>query len=83
MKGDVITRETDQWGEHKVITQRNGIQVRLLEKPSQAYIDKMAAKAVIQAEADAAQKIIDDREKLIKDRMRQIAVDELTAEGKL
>lgn len=80
---DKIYFEEDKSGKHKVIEKPNGIKIRLLKEPSQWYKDKQAKRAAEAAERQAARKIIDDREKLIKDKMRELAITELEAEGKI
>lgn len=83
MKIKEIRTEEDINGIHKVIEYTNGVCVKMLRKPSKYYTDKMAARAEEsrilreQKEAQFAQ------EKLIKDKMREIALRELTEEGKI
>ena len=78
-----IYYEEDKIGRHKVIEQPNGIKIRLLKEPSDWYKKKQAKNA----EKAKADKIVSDekaaREKLIAERMREIAVRELESEGKL
>ena len=81
MKIKEIRTETDENGEFKVMEQTNGIAVRILRKPSNSYKAKAKERADAQKIKDDAQKVIDDKEKLIKGRMRQIAIDQLRAEG--
>ena len=76
-----ITYEDDKSGRHKVITQDNGIQVRLLQEPSKWYRDKMAARAVIENEKRALQEVEQRKQAIIKERYEKLAVDELKREG--
>ncbi|MCP4651434.1 MAG: hypothetical protein GY853_15315 [PVC group bacterium] len=75
--------ETTEHGEFKVQTQSNGIKVRILKKPSASYKAKMEKRA----EAEKARQVIEDerlaRERLIKERMRDIAIKQLEDEGKI
>ena len=75
--------ETDKNGKHKIIEQSNGIIIRLLKEPSKEYIKKKEKHEAVEADRLKKEKVIHDREKLIKDRMRDIAIAELEKEGKI
>ena len=76
-----IYYEEDKIGRHKVIEQPNGIKIRLLKEPSEWYKEKKKKKA----DEERARKAIADeakaRESLIKQRMRDIAEQQLISEG--
>ena len=75
--------ETDEIGVHKVTEYPNGRKIRVLKEPSEWYQEKQAKraeKARIDAEVKRAEQ---EKEKLIKQKMRELAIKELTAEGKL
>jgi len=80
---DKIYFEEDKSGRHKVIEKPNGIKVRLLQEPSKWYKDKQAKRAAEDKIKQDAKKIVDDRERLIKDKMRELAIKELEQEGRL
>lgn len=75
--------ETDQNGEHEVIEQSNGISIKSLKIPSKEYKEKTERMKVEQQKRKEAQKIIVDKEKKIKDKMREIAIRELKESGEL
>ncbi len=78
-----IYYEEDKIGRHKVIEQPNGIKIRLLKEPSEWYRDKQQKKADAERVKREELAEIKAKEKLITERMREIAVRELEAEGKL
>lgn len=78
-----ITYETDHQGKWKVIEQTNGIKVRLLREPSEEYKKKMQTRKEAQKIKDAEKKVKMDREKLINEKMRELAIKQLEKEGKL
>lgn len=80
---DVWREETDSQGVWKVKEQRNGVKVRLLREPSQEYKAKMKARQEANAIKEAEKKIERDREKLIQEKMRELAIKQLEKEGKL
>lgn len=75
--------ETDELGEHKVIEQKNGIKIRLLKKPSKEYAAKLKVRGEKEKERMAKEKVEQDKEKLIRDKMRQLAIQDLEKEGKI
>ena len=78
-----ITKEINERGEYKVIEQKNGIKVKLLKVPSEEYKEKKRLKY---EEKKKKMKTRDEKrakEKLIQERMRQIAERELEEEGLL
>lgn len=83
MKYKNIYFEEDEKGKHKVLEQANGIKIKLLREPSEAYKAKMAERA----EADRIKMESEDKkradEKLINDKMKELAIAELKKEGKL
>lgn len=78
-----IYTETDHIGEHKVIEHKNGVKVRILKKQSSEYAKKLKKykEKEIQNEKDRLEK--ENKEKIITDKMREIAIAELKKEGKL
>jgi hypothetical protein len=78
-----VYTETDNLGEHKVIDKENGVKIRILRKPSEEYKAKLQARAEKEKERMAKEKIEQDRNKLITQRMREIAERELKNEGKI
>lgn len=75
--------ETNNCGEHKVLEQQNGIKIKLLRKPTPEYLEKLRERARQEEERRQEEKIQEAREKLIKQRMREIAIKELEDEGLL
>lgn len=73
----------DNIGTHKVIEQKNGITVKILEKPSSEYRKKMTKNKKIHAEIKKAERERAEREKLIQDKIRELAIQELEKEGKI
>ena len=75
--------EEDAQGKWKVMEQKNGVKVRLLREPSEEYKKKIAERKerakIAQAERDEKQK----REKMINDKIRELAIKQLEKEGKL
>jgi len=78
-----IYNETNEIGTHKVIEKPNGIKIKLLQEPSESYKAKMKKRADEEKIKQAEQDIINQREKLIKDKMRELAIQELEKEGKI
>jgi len=75
--------ETDENGKHKVFEHKNGIKVRLLIEPSKKYKDKMEKNRLeLKKQQDEKRKVI-EKEKFIKDKIRELAIKELEEEGKL
>jgi len=83
MKKDKVEIIKTKRGKEKIITQPNGIKVIILQKPNIEYrkkMDKIKAEHV---------KILDIKNKkraenkLIKDEIRQIAIERLKEKGKL
>jgi len=89
LKDEVIMKiketrmETNDQGEWKVQEQSNGISVRILKNPSEEYKKKLKDRQGKQKISDDIQKGRLEQDRLIKDRMREIAVRELQEEGKL
>lgn len=75
--------EEDKIGKHKVIEHDNGIKVRILREPSEWYKEKQRVNAEKEAVRQAELQAKQEQEKLIKDKMRELAIAELTKEGKL
>ena len=73
----------DELGEHKIIKQKNGITIKILRKPSAEYKKKIEErnKIYIKNKEESRQK--KEKEKLIKNKMRELAIKELEKEGKL
>ena len=80
---DVWREEKDAQGTWKVKEQRNGVKVRLLREPSPEYKAKMKARREADAKREAEKKVERDREKLIQDKIRELAIKQLEKEGKL
>ena len=78
-----IYEETDNIGRHKVIEQPNGIKIRILREPSEWYREKTKKNAERDAVRRAEEEEKIAREKLIKDKMRELAIVELEKEGKM
>lgn len=78
-----IMYEHDEWGEHKVITQPNGIKVRILRNPSKKYKDKMKAREAADKARRAEKEAASAQEKLIQAKIRELAVAALKSEGKI
>lgn len=75
--------EENEWGRYKIKEKSNGIKVRLLIEPSQAYKDKMAKRqAEFKVKYEAEQKEL-EKKKLIDSKMRELAIKQLQDEGKL
>lgn len=75
--------EEDKIGKHRVIEQGNGIKIRILEKPSEWYKEKQKKNAEVQQKIMAEKQIEKDREKLIREKMRELAETALKEEGKI
>lgn len=71
------------YGTEHVITKKNGISIRLLVEPSEEYKAVLAARAAAAQEEQEAQATAASKEKLISDKMRELAIAELEKEGKL
>ena len=80
---DVWREEKDLQGTWKVKEQRNGVKVRLLRDPSPEYKAKMKARREANAIKEAEKKIERDREKLIQEKIRELAIKQLEKEGKI
>ena len=78
-----IKEVTDELGTHRVVTQKNGITVKYLIKPSEKYLKKMQDREQKILEKKEEKRKIKERDKLINDRMRDIAIRELEKEGKI
>lgn len=77
------TYETNEQGKHKVIEQSNGVTVKILEEPSEKYMEKIKVR---QEKNRINRKIAAEKqakENLIKNKMREIAIKELEEEGKI
>jgi hypothetical protein len=75
--------EENQWGKYKIIEQTNGVKIKILQNPSDAYKEKMKKhKDEYDKNRSIKQKKIDE-EKLIKDRIKELAIKELKKEGKI
>jgi hypothetical protein len=75
--------EEDHQGKWKVMTQKNGVKVRLLREPSDEYKKKLAARKEASKIQQAAKDEKQKREKLINDKIRELAIAQLEKEGKL
>ena len=73
--------ETDSSGVHKVIEQPNGIKIRLLREPSDAYRAKMQVRAETDAIRRAEENEKSNIRKKIEDKKKQMAIDELLKTG--
>ena len=78
-----IYYETDAIGKHKVLDYGNGKKIRVLKEPSEAYAEKQKKRAEAEKEKRAEREAGQEKEKLIRDKMRELAIAELTKEGKL
>ena len=78
-----VTYETDKRGEHKVIEQSNGVKIKLLQKPSAAYLKQIEKEAKKSAKLADEKRKKRDEEKLIQEKMRELAIAQLKKEGKL
>lgn len=88
-----IYYEEDKNGKHKVLDYSkydennkligNKKTVRILQEPSKWYIDKQKKNQERLAEKKLESKKIAEREKLIKEKMRELAIAELQKEGKI
>jgi hypothetical protein len=74
---------TDEWGLHERRCMSNGCNVTILKKPSKAYIDKQKKRKEESMKRMEEKNKKKEREKLIRDRMRENAIKELKAEGLL
>jgi hypothetical protein len=79
----IVTWEETDMGKFKVLEQANGVKVKILKEPSKKWKDKQAARTKIEKELQAQRKIKSDEEKLIQDKMREMAVAALKKEGKI
>lgn len=77
------TTEETKFGTEKVKTQKNGVQVRINTKPSTWYKDKLAARAVIEAERQAVEDEKTAIRNKIEDEKKKQAIDELLKNGKI
>ena len=77
------TIEKTAIGEEKVKTQKNGVGVRLLQKPSKEYAAKMKKKAEAEKARQAEEDIKATEEKKISDEIRQMAIERLQQRGEL
>lgn len=78
-----IYYEEDKKGKHKVFKKKNGVTVRILREPSEEHKLKMAKKAEKQRLKQEEEQAKLEKERLIKSKMRELAIKELEAEGKL
>ena len=76
-------KETNENGEYSIKEFSNGIIVKSLTKPSEKYKNKIIENKKAQEIKKAEKKKAREREKLIQDRMKEIAIRELKEEGKL
>ena len=76
-------KEVDHLGEHSVKEYPNGVKVRNLVKPSNEFKDKIKKRHAESLKKNEVKKKEKAREKLIQERMRDIAIRELEKEGKL
>ena len=83
VKAEHYTIEETWFGTEHVREQKNGIKVRTNVAPSAEYKDRMEERAAIEAERAAEEAKIMAREKLINDKMRELAIAELEKEGAL
>ena len=77
-----IYTETDDLGEHKVID-KGKVKIRILGKPSKEYKAKLKKRAEKEKKRMEQEQQEQKRNKLITNRMREIAERELEKEGKL
>ena len=73
----------DDLGEHEIIKQKNGITIKLLKKPSKEYKKKIEKRNEVYKKNKEESRKKRDIEKLIKDKMRELAIKELKKEGKI
>lgn len=73
----------DEWGTHLVTKYKNGIVTSILLEPSEKYLEKMAKKNKEREKYKKEMKIKQVKEKLIQDKMRELAIKELEKEGKI
>jgi hypothetical protein len=83
VKYPIVSYEENEWGRYKVLTQANGVRVKILREPSEKYRDKMAKRAAEEKKRQAELKVKKDKEKLINDKMREMAIKALEKEGKI
>jgi len=76
-------KEKDNIGEHKVKESSNGVKVRILKKPSSQYKKKMERRAKKDLKLKEEKEKMEARERLIKKKMRDLAIEELKKEGKI
>ena len=75
--------ETDNIGVHKVIEYPNGRKIRVLKEPSEWYKEKQRKKAEAAKIEAESRRVAQEKENLIKQKMRELAIKELEAEGKM
>lgn len=75
--------EEDKNGLYNVIEQDNGVKVRTLKKPSKSYRKKMDDRRKADIERMKEEKESSGKERLIKEKMRELAIKELEKEGKI
>jgi len=73
----------DELGEHKEITQDNGIKIKILKNPSKLYLDKIKIRNDIQVEKTIEHNKNMEIRKLIDDQIKQDAIAKLKLSGKL
>ena len=76
-------KNKDEWGEYSIKEYSNGIVVKSLTKPSKKYKDKIEKRQVEHKKKQAEKEKVKAREKLIQEKMRELAIKELKKEGKL
>jgi hypothetical protein len=83
VKYPIVAYEENEWGRYKVLTQANGVKVKILREPSEKYRDKMKKRHAEEKKRQAELKVKKDKEKLINDKMREMAIKALEKEGKI
>ena len=76
-------KHSNEWGEYTVHEYSNGIIVKSLTKPSKKYKDKIEKRQSEHKKKQAEKEKVQAREKLITEKMRELAIQELEKEGKL
>ena len=78
-----IIYEDDNIGSHKVMLSNTGVKIKILKSPSKEYLEKKKKNNEKMKKICLEKKIIDEKEKMIAKKIRDMAIRELKQEGKL
>ena len=75
--------ETDWKGKHRCVKHKHGVITKMLVEPSEEYKKKSAIKKIKAESRRKEEEEKQRKEKLIKSKMRDMAIEALKKEGKL